>query len=229
MGVAVAIRRPRNPVGWLMLFAGLWFGLQSFAVEYATIGIFGHPGPTILPGALFAAWLWKVGQLPAFGLCFLMLLLFPTGRLPGPSWRLPALVFVATFAAVGIGGAFGPDPVYLDWRHGFVVPNLFSARGPIAGVLRILADSWVYLMPLGIVLSTGSVVFRFAVAQGEQRQQLKWVVCAVSVIGVTMAITATTAQWRSQGKLSGGGEPGNRCGHAEQDRRMRLLEAERSQ
>src|SRR5947208_1897239 len=32
MGVAVAIRRPRNPVGWLMLFAGLWFGLQSFAV-----------------------------------------------------------------------------------------------------------------------------------------------------------------------------------------------------
>ena len=54
VGTLLAVRRPRNPLGWLLLLLGLGFTLSFFSTEYlgrATIS--GWP----LPGAVWVAWL----------------------------------------------------------------------------------------------------------------------------------------------------------------------------
>jgi hypothetical protein len=65
-------------------------------------------------------------------------------------------------------------------------------------MVLVLSHSWFLLMPLSVLLCAGSVVFRFAVAHGEQRQQLKWVVCAVGLIGVGFALLAPAALWETR-------------------------------
>ena len=39
-GVLIAARRPRNPIGWLLLLAAAWLTVLAFGYEYAryTIG-----------------------------------------------------------------------------------------------------------------------------------------------------------------------------------------------
>jgi hypothetical protein len=47
-GVLIAARRPRNPIGWLLVLAAVWLAVLAFGYEYAryTFGV--HPGA--LPG-----------------------------------------------------------------------------------------------------------------------------------------------------------------------------------
>jgi two-component system NarL family sensor kinase len=69
-GLFVVRRRPRNPIGWLLL-AGSW----AHAASVLSV-------PTGVPAAANAWTLWATLLLPV------ALLLFPTGRLPGPWWQV---------------------------------------------------------------------------------------------------------------------------------------------
>jgi hypothetical protein len=50
----VASRRPRNPIGWLALTAGLVLAASTFCTSYALHAIYVAPGS--LPGARAALW-----------------------------------------------------------------------------------------------------------------------------------------------------------------------------
>ena len=41
VGILISLRRPANPIGWLLLAAGVWNGFQYFASGYAVFGLFG--------------------------------------------------------------------------------------------------------------------------------------------------------------------------------------------
>ena len=55
VGAALAWRRPRNAVGWLLLSVGVVAASQVFLAEYAAFGIVGRSAPLV--GAVFAGWL----------------------------------------------------------------------------------------------------------------------------------------------------------------------------
>jgi hypothetical protein len=92
VGAIIASRRTHNPIGWLLCASGLVFGVVMFASEYAIYTLLGSPG-SLPAGEVLAPVnpLWVLG----FNLFVLILILFPTGQLPGSRWRWVVYLYVA--------------------------------------------------------------------------------------------------------------------------------------
>jgi hypothetical protein len=82
VGAILAARRPRNPIGWLVLALGISLIVYPFAAMYTATGLFVAPGR--LPWVRQVAWVGNWVWVPAHACTALMLLLFPVGRLPSP-------------------------------------------------------------------------------------------------------------------------------------------------
>jgi hypothetical protein len=162
VGALVASRRPRNPIGWLLLLAGL-----SYVVGGVSLSGSGRLGTWV------GAWVWMagIGPVATFGL-----LLFPTGHLPSPRWRPVAWLAAGGIAALLAGLATDPgtiqdsgvdNPVGLD-----AVPWLPGALTAVGGGALILA----------LIGSVASVFARFRHGQAEERQQLKWLAYSAALV-----------------------------------------------
>ena len=78
VGVLVVMHVPANPLGWMFLaIALLVAGLIGLTGQYAYQGLVQEPGS--LPGALFAAWVYRWPWFPAVALILLVPILYPTG------------------------------------------------------------------------------------------------------------------------------------------------------
>ncbi len=115
VGVIVALRQARNPVGWLSLAFAACFLVSTDAGNYLIASYRLGRSLPLAPAFLFLQPLWEA----ALAMLPLMILLFPDGRLPSARWR-PALwcyvllcgVFIAreyTQAAAAIIGGQYPD------------------------------------------------------------------------------------------------------------------------
>jgi hypothetical protein len=88
VGALVVAHRPRNPIGWMFSAIALLAFTGGVAGEYATYSLVTRPGS--LPGAVLAAWYASWPWYPTLALALVFTpLLFPTGRLLSPRWRLP--------------------------------------------------------------------------------------------------------------------------------------------
>jgi hypothetical protein len=191
VGALLASRRPRHPVGWLLLIFGLASAVTGVAAGYAYYLVATRPQDLTAAGG--AALLGYLSFLPIPVAMNLVMLLTPTGSLPSPRW-LPhvALLLTATVVAA-LAYTFGSDPL-LDPP----APPVYSplAVGALAGPLEVtgtLATAAIGLVSLG---SAGSLVVRFRRAHGVQRQQLRWLALAVTTVvplGVLVAIAADSA------------------------------------
>jgi len=94
-GALIARRQPRNPIGWLFLLISTDYSLTALADAYA-----GHH----LPGWAAAAWLQTWTFYLSYPVGFsLLLMLFPSGRLPSRRWRaLLGLAFLAAATRVAV-------------------------------------------------------------------------------------------------------------------------------
>jgi hypothetical protein len=77
VGLLLTLRLPRQPVGWLLLWAGTLLELAMAAAAYAWAAFIRAPGTLPLGEvAVLIAYAW----LPALASLFLAIMLFPTGR-----------------------------------------------------------------------------------------------------------------------------------------------------
>jgi hypothetical protein len=113
VGAVLAGRRPRHPVGWLLLALALSLTATGAAAQYLTWGLLVRPGS--LPAARSVALYYPAIGFTALTLIGFLLLLTPTGSLPSPRWRWWARVMVAAPEALllVVTVAGGPlDPYY---------------------------------------------------------------------------------------------------------------------
>jgi hypothetical protein len=190
VGAVLASRRPRHPVGWLLLGIAAAVILLGFCDAYAAYGLLARPGS--LPGARWAAVYVDVSWGVLSALLGFVLLLTPTGSPPSPRWRWWAWLVVAG-SVVSVSLHANPlDPPY----EAVAVPWLFES-GPMAAVAT-LGD---VIVLVGLLVAAGSLVLRFRRARGIERLQLRWVTAAAalaalaaSVILVTWAAIGAAAQ-----------------------------------
>ena len=102
VGVVVARRQPRNPIGWILIGFIVLFLLSAVVGSYAALYYrFGHHGLPLAPVAVLLQPLWA----PALLLFPVVILLFPDGRLASRRWRWVLRVYVA-------GGALASAAVF---------------------------------------------------------------------------------------------------------------------
>jgi hypothetical protein len=179
VGTVIASRRPHNPVGWLFLAAGLGFAVVGFTYEYAVYAVLTRPGLPLGPEAAWVLnWIWPL-TLAALAW---VVLVFPDGRLLSPCWRPAVWVAGLGTALAAAGLALTPGP--LDEFEAVDNPFGLDDAGAVVGLLTPVGMAgWG-----GALVAAGtSLVIRLRRAQGEQRQQLKWLAYAAGLAATTQA------------------------------------------
>jgi len=186
VGTLLAARRPRNPIGWMLL--AFYFGALNPASDYAIIDYRLHHGHLPLGSVavvVLASWpVWLV-------LIAVLLWVFPDGRLTQGRWRRVAVVLVAAgtllavAATAGGAAAEAGNTVRID-AGGTLVNNAGGAAGLAQGAVAfgVLASLLVWL---------AVQVPRYRRSAGERRQQFKWLYtgAAIFAVSVIAAVTST--------------------------------------
>jgi hypothetical protein len=182
-GAVVASRRPRHPVGWLLLAFGLLVVIPEVAKGYVGYAVLARPGALPAAGVAVVVVHAVSDSGAAVPLLALALLLTPTGSLPSPRWRWVAVALVAVAVLDAVGTAFDPEP--LD-------PPLQAVTSPLAvdlaGSPRVVYGVVGGLVGVAFVLSilagAGSLVVRWRRARGVERLQLRWLALAAALAPV---------------------------------------------
>jgi hypothetical protein len=172
MGILIAVRQPKHAMSWLFLAEGLASALTVAGTELLILLITTSPGGRLDPGWAWAILLttWASGCL--WVLFFIIVLLFPDGRLPSPWWR-PFAWGAMAIALIAFIFNFRPEPITIS-------PELPQVDNPLGiPALAALAPVWSVVQLLTV--ATGMVCFlapvlRYRSAGGVERQQLKWLV-----------------------------------------------------
>jgi hypothetical protein len=188
VGAIIASRRAHNPIGWLLCASGLVLGAVMFASEYAIYALLVAPG-TLPAGEEVALGnpLWVLG----FNLIVLMLILFPTGKLPSGRWRWVVYLYMAMAVAEVVAMLFLPGPLEgLD-----LIENPLGIEGSPIGRKPVQA----LVFTVGLVAS-GAFVMRLRKGSWVERQQIKWLAyAAVAATGGSMLtytpLEALGARW----------------------------------
>ena len=85
VGAVLASRRPRHPVGWLLLAIGLSQQFSNLATDYVHYGVMVRPDG--LPAATYLTGFYNSGTIVMVACVGFVMLLTPTGSLPSPRWR----------------------------------------------------------------------------------------------------------------------------------------------
>jgi len=180
VGALIASRRPHNPIGWICLADGLLWMFLGMSDYYSIYGV-ARPSSVPFPVGLAGLnhWLW----VPTVGLVgTYLLMLFPDGRLPSRRWRPLAWLSGVVIVLVSIGVMLAPEP--LENLGG--IRNPFGLEGTPWG-----ADAgWIVLplLPLCMLASAASLVLRYRRSWGEEREQIKWIAFAASLVGLLYLI-----------------------------------------
>jgi hypothetical protein len=186
VGIVVARRQPGNPLGWMFLALAALSALGVSAGAYAVLSYrLGHHLPLGVP-AMFLALYWC----PLIVTFPLVILLFPDGRLPSPRWRPVLWGYLAVGAcwpvsvyAVAIGAVAAGDLHVLPGGDLQAVDNPAGSSAWLGSVeaviLPVLAVFWLVFV--------ARQVLSWRRADGERRQQLKWLMS-----GAAVCMAATT-------------------------------------
>src|SRR5438093_1570594 len=189
VGALLAIRRPRNWIGWLLISIG-WGFLGGFLNALASPTAIGAgtapPIPTLI--AWISSWSWFA----ALAMFVVIMIIFPTSRLPTGRWRGPAL---ATIAAAWLGVLLMSFATTITINKPDASGPI-SLRSPVAGFASQPPGSWLAAAtPLGVAVVLGtlgvgaaSMVVRMRRARGLERQQLRWLVAALVAVTVTVVV-----------------------------------------
>jgi hypothetical protein len=170
VGAVLAGRRPRHPVGWLLLGVALGLAANVLVESYVKHELLVRPGS--LPAARLLIGFTYTGVVVWLSCAGFVLLLTPTGRLPSPRWRWWAGLAAAAPVVAVLAMAVQPDPLAPDY-HGNPLASPALARLLAAPGVAAIA-----VVLVSLLVGAGSLVGRFRRARGTERQQLRWLALA---------------------------------------------------
>jgi hypothetical protein len=107
-------------------------------------------------------------------------LLFPDGKLPSPRWRPVVLLAGTGIALSTLPFMFGPE-LDMEVPEGTPQPpNPLAVE--LGAVWEITEAASFILLSCALLLALASVIVRYRRSQGDERQQIKWLMCAVGLV-----------------------------------------------
>jgi hypothetical protein len=190
MGYLVATRQPRNPIGWLLMVAGLSTAFTTTAALYTLLDYGSRHGSLPFGLAVFLAenTFWPVAVLTGMA----AVLLFPDGRLSRP-WRRALWGYVAASVLVLVSQAIPAARMAGSGNVAAVVTGHLAATPPGGGAVGFLASGLPVLVviPFWVAWIIRQVAC-FRHAHGDVREQYKWFTAgaAVSLVGIVALTVA---------------------------------------
>jgi hypothetical protein len=177
VGALITSQRSKNPIGWIFLAVGFFYGLLTAGEEYAIYALLTNPGS--LPLGAEASWLMQWIWAPGLGLILVFLpLLFPNGRPPSHRWRPVAWL---GGLSIGLICVLASIVLWPDRGPALVRPEGAAEEGTshaLFVVVDLVALPMMLLAGLGAVIS---VLVRFRRSRGDERQQIKWFAFAAAL------------------------------------------------
>jgi hypothetical protein len=192
VGSLIASRHPKNPVGWICLAIGLFWMEGSLEDSIPGSG----PYPVTIDALTQSLWIPPVGLLGIY-----LILLFPDGKLPSRRWRPLAWLSGVVMVLASLGITFSPGP--LEGHPGVRNPLGLEGIPPWVATAVFIA---LPLLPLCMLASALSLVLRYRRSGGEEREQIKWIALAASVVGLVYLIAMVSSLTYS-GPWGGAGTP----------------------
>jgi MFS family permease len=185
VGTLVAVRRPRNPIGWIILAIFLLAAAPDS--QYAILDYRIHHGR--LPFGWVAVAL--LGAWPLFlALIAILLWLFPDGRLPTGRWRRLSVILVAAGSLLALAVSTGL--VVAVAGHAMPVNASGNLIAKMTGAWKIPQRA---LGVMFIALLAGSFLAWLVVqiptyrrSASERRQQLKWLYSGAIIFVISFFI-----------------------------------------
>ncbi|MEV4527112.1 histidine kinase [Streptosporangium sp. NPDC049304] len=171
VGLLIAVRRPDNPYGWLLLAAACCLGLGCLGVGVLTTYGEGS-GPLAVAAVLLTS------ALPVFyGLSWVFVpLIFPDGRLPSARWRPVAWIAAVAIFLHWLGILLSPDEVYAFLPYGNPL-GLEGMAGLFAALVGGFGQLAVFIVSLSVLVS---LVLRGRRGPRAERRLLRWMAFGVA-------------------------------------------------
>jgi hypothetical protein len=185
VGGFLAIRRPRNAIGWLLL-AGAW----SFAVSSINVPVTAAQltSGSVPPAAVALAVVQAASGGPLLILLLAITVVFPSGRLPIGRWGQVARLALAAVVALAVLSVFAPtiSVAVAGVSSGVTAVNPLAVAPEWPGwlVLSQGAPITLVLTALGV----GAMFGRLRGAQGVERAQLRWLVWSLAFIVIGFVV-----------------------------------------
>lgn len=189
-GMLILRSRPENPIGWLLMAWALGIVLAGVS----SVPLAGLDQAPDSPGFWMLTAIWFDGASWVFLIypIFLILLVFPTGRLPSPRWRWLVWLAAVSVVAFGVLTALSEEfePELGDWTVtnpiGFIGDPFWEEIFPLPWTLQLLI----------LTFGSGAAIFsRFRRGSGDERHQIKWLAYAVGVFVVVYTFLAVASDW----------------------------------
>jgi hypothetical protein len=186
VGVFLIDRRPRNPIGWLVVGLGLGFIGTSLRtdIDYGALGTGTASWPEFLLvwGSSFAG--------SASFVCYAALaFVFPSGTLPSGRWGAVARVLLVVATAVALIPAVAPSlSVSVAGSDEIWISNRLSPLGGDASLIPSpAAMATVTLIPLlAIAVGVVDLVRRYRISDTVTRLQIRWLMASVALVLVAV-------------------------------------------
>ena len=194
IGAYLIDRRPRNPIGWLLLAIGfLWLGTSARPDRDVAALVAGTASWNDFLWVWFGAW--------AAGLSFVcyaaVAFLFPNGLLATGRWGSVARVLLAIATVVAVIPAISPS-LELSVAEGAAtiwVPNLLSPLGADASFRPSLVALIVStLLPISaMALAAADLLRRYRRGSTTEQLQIRWLLASIAF--VVLAVLYGLSVW----------------------------------
>ena len=184
VGWMLAHRRPDSVIGWLLLANGFILVQTGLGDAYVA-SVLDFEATTARVAAAWSTHGWPLLFAPIVAIAFIL----PDGRLPSPRWRAVAVLGVVSFASTLIGGMASHETLdrpFQDVAPLALLPEPLSQVMQFGGLLGMIAT---------LILAATSLVVRFRRAGLEERQQLKWIALAGTLLPVAIIASSIEGQF----------------------------------
>jgi signal transduction histidine kinase len=183
VGAVIVFRLPGHRIGWLFSLLGVITAVNGLTYAYAAYGLYAVDAPL----ARAAAVIWGTLQLTA-PLLVLTLLLLPDGRLPSRRWWPVAAMALIAIVVLPVSRLLTPGPMDDPFAS---VSSPLGIPGAREAMRALDMGAWT-LAWLALVLGVIAVRARLRRSEGEERQQLKWVLTVTAAAGLVVVIDLGT-------------------------------------
>ena len=184
VGAYLAIRRPSNSIGWLLILAAWGLAIGSVRVHATPAELLAGDLDTATAMAAWAnAWGWSIAFIGFLGLT----LVFPTGHLPGGRARWPSRIAIGVEVVLSVAMATAPivSVTPVGATGAFDVPNPFAIV-PDAALWAVVPAPTTLFVTMFVVFVVGVVglLIRWRRSVGLIRLQYRWLVAAIVLVAI---------------------------------------------